>query len=262
MITDSAVWLALLGLFAGGVGALAGVGGGIIITPVLAIYFGVPMHQAIGASLVAVIATSSATSAVYVDKHVADLRLGMTLELATTLGAGVAAVVAGYVDRRTLALLFTLFLLYTAIALVRRAWSTRKDAAQAEIPAYKVERYGFGLGASLIAGGLSGLLGIGGGPVKVPVMYLFMKVPLRVATATSNLMIGVTAASSAYVYYGRGDVVVPLVAPLVAGVFAGSLAGARLSHRVRGAHVMLLLVAITAYLAAQMGWKLWSGSWQ
>src|SRR5215813_8943029 len=111
---EQGLTLLLLGLIAGGVGALAGLGGGIIITPILVIYFGVPIHQAIGVSLMAVITTSTATSSVYVERGVSNMRLGMTLEIATTLGAAIAAVVAGYIDRGTLAVIFSLFLLYTA----------------------------------------------------------------------------------------------------------------------------------------------------
>jgi len=119
-----------------------------------------------------------------------------------------------------------------------------------------------GLAASLIAGGFSGLLGIGGGPVKVPVMLLFMKVPLRVAAATSNFMIGVTAATSAYVYWGRGDIRLDIAAPLVAGVFTGSLLGARISPKIRSFYILMLLVCITGWLAAQMIYKLSTGGFQ
>jgi uncharacterized membrane protein YfcA len=251
--------LLALGFVAGGVGALAGIGGGIIITPILAIYFGVPMHQAIGVSLMAVIATSTATSSVYVERGLSNIRLGMTLEIATTIGAAIAAVIAGYIDRSTLALLFSLFLVYTALSLVRKAWTTRKHEPEPGVPEYKIKRYPAGLGASVLAGGFSGLLGIGGGPVKVPIMYLFMGVPLRVATATSNFMIGVTAATSAYIYYGRGDIRLHVAAPIVIGVFVGSLIGARLAPKVKGAHVLSLLVFVTAYLAVTMLWRVWTG---
>lgn len=252
--------LLALGLFAGGVGALVGVGGGIIITPLLAIYFGVPMHQAIGASLLAVIATSTATSSVYVERHVANIRLGMVLELATTVGAAVAAVIAGYAQRGTLALLFSAFLLYSAGSMIRKAWQSRSVQHSSAVPNYQVRRYGLGLFASLVAGGLSGLLGIGGGPIKVPVMYLFMGVPLRAATATSNFMIGVTAATSAYIYYGRGDVLLALAAPLVAGAFLGSLLGAHFAPRVRTSYVLFLLIGICLYLAAQLAYRVWTGA--
>lgn len=262
MTAETTLLLVLLGLLAGGFGALAGVGGGIIITPLLAIYFGLPMHQAIGVSLVCVIATSTATSSLYVERHITDIRLGMTLELATTFGAMIAALVAQHINRRTLALLFACFLLYSCLSMARKAWSKRTQEKEEVLPDYQPQNYPLGMGAALIAGGFSGLLGIGGGPVKVPVMYLFMKVPLRVATATSNFMIGVTAATSAYVYWGRGDVAIAVAAPLVAGVFAGSLAGARLSARVKPLYILLLLVAVTGWLAAEMIVKLLGGGFR
>jgi len=254
--------LVTIGFFAGGFGALAGVGGGIIVTPLLAIYFGLPMHQAIGVTLLCVIATSTATSSMYVERHVTDVRLGMTLELATTVGALIAALVAHPINRRTLAVLFVCFLLYSAGSMVRKAWDSRNAQREETIPEYTPQNYPVGLAASFIAGGFSGLLGIGGGPIKVPVMLLFMKVPLRVAAATSNFMIGVTAATSAYVYWGRGDVRVDIAAPLVAGVFAGSLLGARISPKIRSFYILMLLVGIAGWLAIQMIYKLLTGGFQ
>ena len=259
MTMVAAFWLLALGFSAGVFGALAGLGGGIILTPVLAIYFGLPMHQAIGITLLSVIATSTATSSQFVERHVTDIRLGMTLELATTLGALIAALVAHRLNRRTLAVLFVCFLAYSAASMVKKAWSSRQHPHETTVPDYKVQNYPLGLGASLIAGGLSGLLGIGGGPIKVPVMYLFMKVPLRVATATSNFMIGVTAATSAYIYWGRGDINVTIAAPLVAGVFAGSLLGARLAPRVKTFYILVLLITVMGWLAARMLYKLATG---
>ncbi len=245
--------LLVAGFIAGLIGALAGIGGGIIITPLLALYFGVPLQQAIGTSLIAVITTSAASSAVHVQRHVTDVKLGMTLELATAFGAAVTAYLASYVNRTAIGLLFSFFLLYSAITLLRRALHpTARSANPNEIPAYQPKRYPVGLGASLIAGGMSGLLGIGGGPLKVPVMYIFMGVPLLVATATSNFMIGVTAAASAFVYFRRGDVQVAYAAPLVVGVFIGSTIGAKAAPKINARYVMFLLVAIMLYLAAQM----------
>jgi uncharacterized membrane protein YfcA len=262
MNAGAAFLLVVLGFLAGVFGALAGLGGGIILIPVLAIYFGLPIHQAIGISLLSVIATSTATSSQYVERHVTDIRLGMTLELATTLGALIAALVAQHMNRRTLAVLFVCFLAYSAASLVKKAWRSRQQAHETTVPDYKVHNYPFGLGASLIAGGLSGLLGIGGGPVNVPVMYIFMKVPLRVATATSNFMIGATAATSAYIYWGRGDINVTLAAPLVAGVFAGSLLGARLAPKVKTFYILVLLIAVMGWLAVRMLYKLATGGFQ
>jgi uncharacterized protein len=251
--------LVAIGFFTGGFGAIAGVGGGVIITPLLLLYFGLPLQQAIGVTLISVIATSTATSSLFVERHVTDIRLGMTLEIATTVGAMIAALLAPHVDRRTLAILFTAFLIFTALSLVKKAWELRRQKSNEAPPEYNVENYPVGLGASLLAGGMSGLLGIGGGPIKVPVMYLFMKVPLRVASATSNFMIGVTAATSAIIYWGRGDVNVLVATPLVAGVFAGSLLGARVASKVRPAYVLGLLIVLLGWLGVQMLGRLLHG---
>ena len=254
--------LALVGFVVGSIGALAGVGGGVILAPLVAIYYGLPMHQAIGVSLVCVIATSTATSAVYVERHITDIRLGMTLELATTLGALLAALVARRLDRRTLALMFAIFLTYSAGSMVNKAWQSRHRQKDEPDTDYKVRNYPVGLMASLVAGGFSGLLGIGGGPLKIPVMYLFMKVPLRVCTATSNFMIGVTAATSAIVFWVRGDVNVAIAAPLVVGVFGGSMLAARVKHRVHTFYILLLLIGVTGWFAIQMFYKLATGGFR
>jgi uncharacterized membrane protein YfcA len=255
------ILLVMLGLFAGLVGALSGTGGGIILAPMLALYFGLPIQQAIGTSLVAVITTSAASSSVHLQRHTADIRLGMTLELATALGAAITAYLVGYINRTALEILFAGFLLYGGITILRKGGKT-EDAEDEMVPApsgeeplfpaYEPKRLPLGMGASLVAGGLSGLLGIGGGPIKVPVMYLFMGIPLIVATATSNLMMGVTAAASAFVYYRRGDILPAVAAPLVVGVFVGSLAGARLSPRIHHKWVARLLVTIMLYLSLHM----------
>jgi uncharacterized protein len=258
--------LVLLGFFAGMLGALTGIGGGVLLTPILALHFGIPIRQAIGSSLVAVITTSAASSSVHLQRHTTDIRLGMTLELATAFGAAVTAYLVAYFNRNVLEGLFAGFLLYGSITLlVRRGKVKDEELPSAEnkgetvIPPYEPKRYPLGLGASLVAGGLSGLLGIGGGPIKVPVMFIFMNVPLIVATATSNFMIGVTAAASAIVYYRRGDILVDIAAPLAVGVFLGSLLGARVAPRIRTKYVVYLLVAIMLYLAGHLTVHLFKG---
>ncbi|MFB3916997.1 MAG: sulfite exporter TauE/SafE family protein [Terriglobales bacterium] len=259
MVDAHLLALIALGFGAGTFGAVAGVGGGAVVVPVLAAYLGVPMHQAIGVSLVTVISTSTAASSLNVERGVTDIRLGMTLELATTLGAAAAAIIAGFIHRRTLAILFTSFLLYTGLSLIRRAWVGRKLRPTAEVPAYDIHNYPAGLGAGFLAGGISGLLGVGGGIVKVPIMYLVMGIPLRVATATSNFMIGVTATASAFIYWGRGDIVLSLAGPIVLGNFFGSLTGAWLAPKLRSSYVLGILVAVTLYLSAQMILKIATG---
>lgn len=254
--------LVTIGFLVGGFGALVGIGGGVILAPLVALYYGLPMQQAIGISLVCVIATSTATSSLFVEQHLTDIRLGMTLELATTMGALLAALMARRIDRRTLAIMFACFLAYSSASMLRRAWNSRKQNEEETIHDYTVQNYPLGMLASLLAGGFSGLLGIGGGPIKVPVMYLFMKVPLRVATATSNFMIGVTAATSAVVYWLRGDVNLAVAAPLVVGVFAGSLLAARLKHLVPILYIMVLLIVVTGWFSVQMFYRVASGGFR
>jgi uncharacterized membrane protein YfcA len=258
--------LVLLGFCAGLLGALTGIGGGVLLTPILALHFGIPIRQAIGTSLVAVITTSAASSSVHLQRHTTDIRLGMTLELATSLGAAVMAYLVGYFNRNVLEGLFAAFLLYSAITIVSKGGKVKAEESlpdpgngDAGIPAYEPQRYPLGLSASLAAGALSGLLGIGGGPIKVPVMFIFMGVPLMVATATSNFMIGVTAAASSIVYYRRGDILAQIAAPLAVGVFAGSLLGARLAPRIHTRIVVYLLVGVMLYLAGHLTFHLLRG---
>src|SRR5581483_8725315 len=143
---------------------------------------------------------STATSSVYLERGVTDIRLGMTLELATTIGAAIAAVVAGYINRRTLALMFAIFLFYSAASLVRRAWRARNEMLQTEVPEYTVRRYPLGLATALVAGGFIGLVEHGRGPKNQGIMFLLNDLPLKVATATSNFRIGLTDDTNAYVY--------------------------------------------------------------
>ena len=261
------VLLLVLGFFAGLLGALTGIGGGVLLTPILALHFNIPIREAIGTSLVAVITTSAASSSVHLQRHTTDIRLGMTLELATSLGAAVMAYLVGYFNRNVLEGLFAAFLLYSAITILTKGGKVNPSeesspAANGEIviPAYEPERYPLGLSASLVAGALSGLLGIGGGPIKVPLMFIFMNVPLMVATATSNFMIGVTATASAIVYYRRGDILPEFAAPLAVGVFLGSLLGARLAPRAKRNTVVYLLVAVMLYLSGHLVWHLVRGA--
>jgi uncharacterized membrane protein YfcA len=251
--------LLILGFCAGLLGALTGIGGGVLLTPILALHFGIPIRQAIGTSLVAVITTSAASSSVHLQRHTTDIRLGMTLELATAFGAAVMAYLVGYFNRNALEGLFAGFLLYSAITILAKGDKAKAASDESSpsddevvIPPYEPKHYPLGLAASLVAGALSGLLGIGGGPIKVPVMYIFMDVPLMVATATSNFMIGVTAAASAIVYYRRGDILVQFAAPLAVGVFLGSLLGARMAPRIQTRVVVYLLAGVMFYLSGHL----------
>ncbi|GAC1651013.1 MAG: sulfite exporter TauE/SafE family protein [Acidobacteriaceae bacterium] len=254
------LYLLTLGLGAGGFGALAGVGGGFLIVPALILFFHLPVHEAIAVSLVAVIATSTATSAVQVERGVTDIKLGFVLELTTTCGAIIASLVAAYLSKRFLAVLFVCFLAFTIVSMLKRAWNSRNQIeAGNTIPPYEVRNYPIGLGAALLAGALSGLLGIGGGLIKVPVMLLFMGIPTRVATATSNFMIGVTAATSAWIWYSRGFVNLAIAGPLVVGVMLGSHFGAQNARRVKSQYIVFLLIAAATYLFVQMLLKIRGG---
>jgi uncharacterized protein len=255
------------GLAAGVFGSLLGLGGGVLIVPLLTLGFGLPLREAVGVSLVAVIVTSSASAGVYLERHVADLRLGMTLELFTATGALIGGLIAFLLSEQILAGLFTLLLLYTALTMTRRrepapvataAMADGESTASSDQSAgpgpagYVVRHLGWGIVGSLFAGLVSALLGIGGGLVKVPVMHLVMGVPLRVATATSNLMIGITAAASAIIYLLRGGIDVYVAGPTAVGVFVGASIGSRTVHRIDIRLLRMLFVGILLVTAWQM----------
>jgi uncharacterized membrane protein YfcA len=250
--------LVLLGVVAGGVGSLTGIGGGFIITPILTLVFGIPIHQAIGTSLCCVIATSSGAAASYVEHRLSDIRLGMTLELTTTLGAVTGSLAAAMLSREALAVLFSVLLGFAGSTMARRGFRT-KDVNPEEVTPYKVKRLPLGLCGSGAAGMISGMLGVGGGIIKVPLMYLAMGVPFKVATATSNFMIGVTAAAGAFIYYARGDVRPLVTAPTAVGVYIGAALGARLIRRTPSRWLVVLFSFIMFYLAAVMIWKSFHG---
>ncbi len=261
------------GFGAGIFGSLLGLGGGILIVPLLTFAFGLPFREAVGVSLVCVIVTSSAAAGVYLERHLANLRLGMLLEVFTASGALIGGLIAFLLPDRVLAGLFAALLVYTGVTMLRRragpahgpgsAGEVTEGAAGAASasgpfraalagPGYRPVRLAAGVGGSVFAGLVSALLGVGGGIVKVPLMHLVMHVPLKVATATSNLMIGVTASASAIVYLLRGGID-PLVAgPTAVGVFAGAMVGSRVAQRIDTRLLRLLFVAVLALTAVQM----------
>jgi uncharacterized membrane protein YfcA len=249
----TALWLVLGGLVAGGVGALLGIGGGLLLVPFLNLVFDVPLPAAAAVSLACVTASSSAAGGVYVQEQLADLRLGMTLEMATVSGAIGGTLLASRLPQNVLRLGLAAFLVYVAVTLAfRREPTSTAD----EDGGFTVHGWPAGLSLSALAGVLSGALGIGGGPLKVPAMYFSMGVPFRVATATSNLMIGVTAAAGAFLYWQRGQLDLALAAPAVVGVYAGARLGARIMPHARGLWlrrgfaVALAVVCVELVLAA------------
>jgi hypothetical protein len=230
-------------LTAGFLGSMTGLGGGVIIVPLLALGFGVDIRYAIGASLVSVIATSCGAAAAYVKEGFSNIRLGMFLQMATTFGAVFGAAIAGMISSRTIAVIFGIVLLYSAYLSARAHPSTavedtpdflanhlHLDSAYPGIRgpvAYHVHAVPTGFSLMFLAGALSGLLGIGSGAVKVLAMDRAMRVPFKVSTTTSNFMIGVTAAASAGVYLNRGYIDPGLAMPVMLGVVLGSLLGSR-----------------------------------
>jgi hypothetical protein len=254
LVTSQLAGLVVLGFVAGTVGALLGIGGGLIVTPVLTLLFGVPIRQALGTSLCCVIATSSGAAANYVEGRLSNIRLGMTLELATTMGAVSGALLAAKLPREALAILFAGMLTYAGSTMVRRSFGAGVPEPSGDA-AYTIRRLPLGLLGSGAAGIVSGLLGVGGGVIKVPIMYLVMGVPFKVATATSNFMIGVTAAASAFIYYSRGDIRLLIVAPTAVGVYLGASLGTHVMRRAPSRWLILLFSLIVFYFALMMIWK-------
>ena len=240
------------GAAAGLFGSLLGLGGGVLIVPLLTLVFGLDLREAVGVSLVSVIMTSSVAAGVYLERHVADLRLGMRLELFTALGALIGGSIAFLIEERFLALLFAVLLAYVAISMLRSRASTGAASPTEASTSYEVRNLPLGVVGATGAGVLSALLGVGGGIVKVPLMHLGMGVPLRVSTATSNLMVGITAAASAVIYVIHGEVDPYIAGPTAIGVFLGASVGSRIAHRVDLRVLRFLFVAVLLYTAVQM----------
>ena len=256
---------------AGVLGAILGLGGGILLVPILTVFFGISLPYAMGASIISVIATSCGAAAGHLRSGLANLRLGLFLALDTVAGAIVGASLAGVLSERLLELLFGLALSYSAFTTLRQL--------QLEVPAmgaadplalrftlsgvyydrvlrndvaYRAARVKTGAAVMFAAGLLSGLLGIGSGAFKVLAMDYVMRLPMKVSTATSNFMIGITAAASAGVYFGRGDIHPVIATPVAVGVLLGSYAGTRLIASLRNATVRKLFLPVVLYLALSM----------
>jgi uncharacterized membrane protein YfcA len=263
----------LVALGAGLLGSLLGLGGGLILVPVLTLLLGVDIRYAVGASIVSVIATSSGAAAAYVRERLTNLRVAMFLELATTAGALTGAAIAGLVGGRWLYVVFGAVMAYSALAMLRKlgrdaapvaaagpdALADRLalhgsywDAEAGREVSYRVTRPLTGLGLMYAAGTVSGLLGIGSGALKVPAMDLAMGLPFKVSTATSNFMIGVTAAASAGVYFARGDIDPFIAGPVCAGVVVGAFVGSHYLTKVRSGWLRGLFVAVLLGVAFQM----------
>ncbi|MHB1867806.1 MAG: sulfite exporter TauE/SafE family protein [Nitrososphaerales archaeon] len=279
-LIDYVFLMLLISVFAGLVGALVGVGGGIIIVPVLTLFFNIPVGYAIGTSIVSVIATSSGSASAYVKDKITNLRVGTFLVTATTVGATAGAITTIYLIASGLSwavyLSFGIVLLFSALDFSLRMWrrgyfkeeevnttpnslaerlelkGEYYDIALKQSTSYIATRVREGYGIMLVAGVLSGLLGIGSGALKVIGMDRMMKLPFKVSTTTSNLMIGVTAAASAGIFYIKGFVNPILVAPVAVGVLLGAYAGSKILIRVRPSSLRVLFVIVLVVLGTEM----------
>ena len=260
----------LISIAAGGFGSMVGIGGGLVIVPLLSIVLGYDVKVAIAASLIGVIATSLSASPRYIKSGIADRRLGLLLLVAAALGGLAGGVTAGYLDGRTLSLLFALLLAGVAL---RMLWQLRHPVVRAPVDVsdvgsgfassyiepttdeevtYRAHRVLPGTLVSFFAGNVSGLLGVGGGVINVPTMNVLMQVPIRVATTTSTYMLAATATASAVVYLASGQLDPLLAAPVALGVIVGARAGARLSMRLSQDVLRLAFVVIAAVFAISM----------
>ncbi len=256
---------------AGLIGSLVGLGGGVLIVPLLTVGFGLDIRLAIGASIVSVIATSSGAAAAYVRDHLTNIRVGMLLELATSIGAVTGAFVAAYLNAQVLFILFGAILFFSILPMIKKLGennpidvvndrlserlklsSTYPDRVSGGAVAYNVTHVPLGFAMMYVAGIVSGLLGIGSGALKVLAMDTAMRLPMKVSSATSNFMIGVTAAASAGIYFWRGDVVPIVAAPVAIGVLVGATAGAKMLVRFQNTTIRRLFLPVLAVVAIEM----------
>ena len=265
--------LIIVGLGAGIFGAIFGIGGGMIVTPVLTLLMGLDIKYAIGASIISVIATSSGATVAYLKDDMLNLRVAMFLEIATTIGAIAGAVLTGVLPSAVLYVLFGVLLLFSAWNMYRkmRAGKEKTEAIQADSLStklklngsyydnaidkkidYQVSNVPGGFTMMLGAGLASGLLGIGSGAFKVIAMDTIMKMPLKTSSATSNLMMGVTAAASATVYFFNGSIRPEIAAPLAIGILVGALIGSRIMKHLRAHVLRMIFIPILFYIGLQM----------
>jgi len=252
---------------AGFVGSLTGLGGGVIIIPLLTLLLGVDIHYAIGTALVSVIATSTGSAAAYVKEGITNLRLGMLLEIATTIGAIIGAMMVTYFNPNLIAVIFGIVLVYSAINSFRKKHEhVLKESSKMAVALklnnsyptrdgdinYGVKNVIGGFGMMGIAGMLSALLGIGSGALKVLAMDIVMKVPFKVSTTTSNFMMGVTAVASAIIYLQRGYIVPQMAMPVAIGVLLGAIAGSRILIRSNPAKLRIFFAVVILFLALNM----------
>ena len=250
------VWLLTTGLLTGGLSALLGIGGGIFLVPLLTLLFKLPIRTAIGTSLVGIIATSAGVAAFSSHEYRGDLSLALRLEVATTAGALAGSLLSGWVNEKFLELLFAGVTFFTAAYMLIKARRNRTEQNQENNSMfrrdYHPQHWLSGLSMAGLAGALSGLLGVSGGFIKVPTMYSIMDVPLGIATATSSIMVGITAAASVFIYYARGDIHPLVVIPVAVGDFLGASIGYQLLPNLKVAWLRTAMVALLTILGIQM----------
>jgi len=243
-----------LGIFAFGIGvgifgAYLGLGGGLLVVPFLTLVLGLPVTIAVGTSLLTVITTSTGAAQEYLKSGRCDVRLGIFLELFATSGALAGGIAAGFLPEKAIYIFFGFLLIFVAIQMSR---SKEKPDFDKNHLGAAYRNWGWGAAVSSLAGVLSGVLGVGGGVLKIPAMNLIMKVPLSIAFATSNLMIGVTATAGALVYFSRGDVDLVTAAPLVLGTATGAYLGAKTVRKVPSQWLRIVFVLVLLFVSYEM----------
>ncbi len=246
--------LLLTGLGAGVLGGLLGLGGGLIMVPAQVLLLGIPVRQAVAASLTAVVATSSSAAGLYLERRRVHLSLALFLESTTTLGAILGGILGGILSEGVVRGIFALVLAYTAARMVWRVFRKNGGSREGEdaLPALSRLRMAAGMLLAAVAGMASGLLGIGGGVIKVPLMREVLELPMKRAVATSSYMVGITAVAGAAVYLARGDLRLEVAVPLVVGVTLGGRLGALWSRRVSGRTLEILFALVLLYTALRM----------
>lgn len=245
----------LIGVFAGTFGSMLGVGGGFIIVPLMVLILGFPMHEAVGISLASIVATSLSASIVYARENLIDFKLGLLLEIFTVAGAVIGSYTAFLLDESILKIIFGVVLMYVSYRMIVERKITERQKTRVS-----KSRFLAGFLASTVAGVASGMLGIGGGTIKVPILVLILGVPTRTAIATSVFMIGVTASSASFTYQARGFIEPILVGFVIIGIFIGAQLGSRLSLRVKALTlklafgIMLFLFAFRILLSGLGVW--------
>ena len=261
----------LVSIIAGILGSILGLGGGIIIIPALTLMFQVDIKYAIGASIIAVIATSSGAAVAYIRDKITNIRIGMFLEIATTVGAITGAFIGGFLSPKYLFIIFSVLMFYSTLMMIKKAGSELPqnvvqdpladklklngeyyDKALKKDVKYNVSGVKSGFGVMYAAGIMSGLLGIGSGSFKVMAMDVFMKLPMKVSSSTSNFMIGVTAAASAGVYLVRGDIRPDIAGPVALGVLVGATLGAKIMQYLKSKTIRMIFIPVLLYVAIQM----------